>query len=101
MFNILKCLGSVRDAFGACHARAVGAAVEMAVSLDAVPDHLDVALLAGVGEGVDRALEAVKGARSFPRHTYLEGLIVLISTYFTLGHLDSPFPRRGDALFRR
>jgi hypothetical protein len=39
----------------------MGAAVKRVVRLDAVPDHLDVAVLAGWGERVDRTLEAVEG----------------------------------------
>ena len=52
--------GSVRDAFRACHARTVGAAVKRASRLDAVPDHLDVAVLVVGCEGMYRALEAVE-----------------------------------------
>jgi hypothetical protein len=48
---------------------------------------------------VDRALEAVKGVRVAPRHTYLESLVVLISTDFALGHLEPPFPERGVPQF--
>src|SRR5215204_4405274 len=76
----------VRNAFRACHARAVGAAVEGAVRLDAVPDHPDVAVLADRGERVDRTLEAVEGVGVSSGHTYLKGLIVLISTDLALGH---------------
>ena len=54
-------LDAVRDAFRACHARAVGAAVKRAVRLDAVADHLDTAILAVWREGMYRALEAVEG----------------------------------------
>src|SRR5215217_3749248 len=56
-------LDAVRHAFRACHARAVGAAVKRVVRLDAVSDHLDIAVLAGWGERVDRTLEAVEGVR--------------------------------------
>jgi hypothetical protein len=70
-----------------CHARAVGAAVEVAVCLDAVPNYLDAAVLAGWREGVDCTLEAVEGARLVPGHAYLEGLVILISTNFALGHV--------------
>ena len=38
--------GPVGDAFGPRHARAVGAAVEVALRLDAVADHLHAAILA-------------------------------------------------------
>jgi hypothetical protein len=82
--------GPVGDPFGSGHARAVSAAVEVAIGLDAVPDYLDVAVLAGGGEGVDSALEAVEGARLVPRHTYLEGLGVQDTT-----HKRAHFHRRG------
>jgi hypothetical protein len=80
-------LDAVRHAFRACHARAVGAAVKRAVRLDAVPDHLDAAILAVGREGMYRALEAVESVRVSSGHTYLKGLIVLISTDFALGQI--------------
>src|SRR5215210_3836008 len=55
--------GSVRDAFRACDARAVGAAIKRVVRFDAVPDHLNITVLADRGECVDRTLEAVEGMR--------------------------------------
>src|SRR5215203_6849932 len=79
--------GAVRDPFHTCHTRAVGAAVEVAVCLDAMPNHLDAAVLAGWREGVDCTLEAVEGARLVPGHTYLKSLVILISTNFALGHV--------------
>jgi hypothetical protein len=68
------CLGPVRDPFGPGHARAVGAAVEAAIRLYSVADDLHPAVLAGGGEGMYSALEAVEGACLVPGHTYLEGL---------------------------
>jgi hypothetical protein len=65
----------------------VGAAVEVAVCLDTVPNHLDAAVLAGWREGVDCTLEAVEGARSLAGHAYLKSLVILISTNFALGHV--------------
>jgi hypothetical protein len=65
----------------------VGAAVEVAVCLYAVSDHLDAAILAGRREGVDCTLEAVEGARSLTGHAYLKSLVILISTNFALGHI--------------
>src|SRR5215213_6902344 len=79
-------LGPVGDPFGPCHARAVSAAVKRAVRLDAVPDHLDIAILAVGREGMNRALEAVESVRVPTGHTYLKGLIVLISTDLAYGH---------------
>ena len=81
----------VREAFRASHARAVGAAVEAAVGLDAVPDHLDVAVLAGGGKGMDRALETVECMRASISRTYLKSLVVVVSTDFALGHGFAPF----------
>src|SRR5918994_3232195 len=82
--------GPVRDAFGSRHTRAVGAAVEMAAGLDAVPDHLDVAVLAGGGEGVDRALETVEGVRVPIGRAYLKSFVVVVAADFALGHSFAP-----------
>jgi hypothetical protein len=79
-------LGSVGDPFDPGHARAVGAAVEAAVRLHAVTDHLDAAVLAGRSEGVDGALEAVEGTRVATGHSYLERLGVL---YIGNKHADA------------
>jgi hypothetical protein len=65
----------------------VGAAIEVAVRLNAVSDHLDVAVLAGGGKGVNRALETVEGARALAGHAYLKSFIVVISADFALGHI--------------
>ena len=80
-------LDAVRHALCACHARAVGAAIERAVRLDAVPDHLDAAILADRGERVDRTLETVEGVRVPAGHAYLKSFIVVISADFALGHI--------------
>src|SRR5829696_13997 len=92
--------GPVGDALRSRHASAVGAAIEVAVCFYTVPDHLDVAVLAGRCEGVNRTLETVEGARLAPGRTYLEGLIVLISTDFALGHNSTPLPGRCDCQSR-
>jgi hypothetical protein len=77
----------------------VGAAIKRAVRLDPVPDHLDAAILAGGRESMYRALETVEGVRIIPGHTYLKGLIVLISTDFALGHIHLPSgPRQSPFL---
>jgi hypothetical protein len=65
----------------------VGAAVEVALCLYAVPNNLDAAVLAGWRQGVDRTLEAVEGARSLAGHAYLKSLVILISTNFALSHI--------------
>jgi hypothetical protein len=59
----------------------VGAAVKRVVRLDAVPDHLDVAVLAGWGERVDRTLETVEGVRAPAWHAHLESLGVPYTTH--------------------
>jgi hypothetical protein len=74
-------LGPVRDPFRACHTSAVSTATEVAVCFYTVPDHLDPAVLAGRGEGVNRALETVEGVRVSTGHTYLKGLRVLQYTH--------------------
>ena len=90
-------LDAVRDAFRACHARAVGAAVKRAVRLDAVPYHLDAATLAVGREGMYRALEAVEGVRVSTGDGHLKGFIVLISTDFAPGHLAPALPERDES----
>jgi hypothetical protein len=80
-------LGPVGDPFGSGHARAVGAAIEVTVCLDAVPNHLDAAILTRGREGVNRALETVESERSLAGHAYLKSLVILISTNFALGHV--------------
>ena len=74
-------LGPVRDAFRASHASAVGAAVEVAVRLDAVSDHPDPAILTRRGEGVDRTLEAVEGVRVATCYRDGERLVVPYTTH--------------------
>ena len=78
-------LTRVSDAVGepgsSGHARAVGAAVEAAVRLDAVADHLASAVLAGRGERVDRALEAIECMRVAAGHPNLEGFVVPYTSY--------------------
>ena len=55
------CLGPVHGPFGPSHARAVGAAEEPAVGLNAMADQLHPAVLSDRDESLDGALEAVKG----------------------------------------
>ena len=86
------CLGPVGDPLGPGHARAVGAAVEVPIRLDAVADDLHPAVLTHRGQGVYGALEAVEGVLVPPRHTDIESLIVLISADLALGPAFHPFP---------
>jgi hypothetical protein len=57
----------------------VGAAVKVTVRLHAVTDDLDVAVLAGRGEGVHRALEAIKGVRVPPDILISKALPLLLT----------------------
>jgi hypothetical protein len=75
----------------------MGTAIEVAVRLNAVADHLHAAILTRGREGVNRALETVEGVRLVPGHTYLKSLVILISTDLALSHLYSPFPQLGDS----
>ena len=88
--RILRSLDPVGDAFGPGHARTVGAAVEVTVGLHAVADDLHATVLAGGGEGVNGALEAVEGARLTTGHANLEGLVVVVAVYLALGHDPTP-----------
>jgi hypothetical protein len=90
--RVSRSLGPVGYPFGAGLARAVGAAEEASVRLHAVAYDLDAAVLAGRGEGVDGALEAVEGVRVASGHTDLEGLVVLVAANLASGHLDHPLP---------
>ena len=82
--------GPIGDAFRACHACTVSAAVKVTVRPDAVADHLYAAILTRGREGVNRTLETVEGARLIPGHSYLEGLGVQYTT-----HKRAHFHRRG------
>jgi hypothetical protein len=68
----------------------MGAAVEVAVRLDAVSDDLHSAVLAGGGEGMYGALKAVEGVRGSTGHRDFEGLIIIVATHFALGHVYHP-----------
>ncbi len=68
------------------HTGAVGAAVERAVHLDTVADDLYAAVLAGWGERVNRALEAVERTWLLTGHGDLEGFVVLVTAQVALGH---------------
>ncbi len=63
----------------------MGATVEIAIRLYAVPDDPHATVLARWGQGMNRALEAVKSTRIFARETYLEGLVVVVAADLALG----------------
>jgi hypothetical protein len=92
-----KGLGPIRYALCPGHTGAVGAAVDGAVGLNAVADNPATAMLASRGECMNCTLEAVEHVWLVPWHGHLEGLVVLISTHLTLGHLNSPFSKRDDS----
>jgi len=70
----------------------VGAAVQGTVRLYTVADDPDAAVLAGWGERVDRALEAVEHVRLVARYLHSKSLIILVTANLTLRHLHHPLP---------
>jgi hypothetical protein len=89
-------LGPVSHPFCSGYARAVSAAVEVPVRLDAVTNHLHPAVLADRGEGVDGTLEAIEGVPAVTSHPNLEGFVVVVAADLALCHahhpLRVPFP---------
>lgn len=57
---------------------------DSSVRLHSVANHCYPAVVAGGREGMDGALEAVEGVSLSFRSGYLERLVVLVSTYFTV-----------------
>src|SRR5690606_26140630 len=91
---------AVHDRVGALGlTRAVGAAVEAPLDLDAVPDHDRPAVLAPrrhPGDGALEAVERVGGTRSGD----LEALVVLVAALLAAGH-DALPPRVPRGLLWR
>ena len=85
-------LAPVGDSFHTCHARAMGAAVEVVPCLNAMSDHLDAAVLAGRCERVDRTFEAIESARALAGCAYLKNLVIVISANLALGHIRLLLP---------
>ncbi len=69
---------------------AMGAAINSAVSLYAMPHDPVSALRASRCEGVDRTFKTVE-SMSFPGHNYFKSFVVLVPTFFTLRHLAPPY----------
>jgi hypothetical protein len=61
------------------------AAIEGALSLDAMADDFAVAVFASGGQRVDGAFEAIEIMR-FPMDRNLNGLVVIVSANFTFVH---------------
>src|SRR5215208_799104 len=92
-------LDPVSEPFGALHACTVSAAEETTVGLHAMAYDLHAAVLAGGGQGVNRAFEGIKGVRAATGHADLESLIVLVAAHVALGHDYHPLESRlGDTL---
>ena len=76
----------VAQAFNAAAFGAVVAAVELAVlRLQAMADDLAAAMVAGRGQGVDRALETIEGVSAAAQGD-LKGFVILIPADFALCH---------------
>src|SRR5947199_1780075 len=78
--------------------RAIGAAVEGVVGLDAVPDDLTFAVVTHGREFVDRALEAVERVARAGRDDF-KRQVIIVTADFTLCHRTSPLSSlRDDAV---
>src|SRR5215510_336331 len=69
-------------------ARAVGAAIERVLGLDAMPDDPAAALRADRGQLLDRAFEAVEDVLP-ARRDHLEGQVIIVAANFTLSHVHT------------
>src|SRR6266511_595045 len=69
-------------------ARAIGAAIERVLGLDAMPDDPAAALSADRGQLLDRAFEAVEDMLP-ARRDHLEGQIIIVAANFTLSHVHT------------
>src|SRR5262249_54481753 len=70
---------------------AVAAAEDLPLGLHAVADHPAAAVGAARGQGVDRALETIIGARLAVK-TALHGLVIVVPTHLALCHCSSSLP---------
>ena len=76
----------------------MGATKDTFADLSAVTDHLTVAVLTHWSNGLNRALETVENV-SRSKTNHFEGLVILVATHFTSGHLSprelKKFPPAG------
>ena len=77
----------VRDAG---QARAIGAAIESIVGLDAVTDDLTSAVITYGRKFLNRTFKAIERMLC-PSRDDLKGKIVIVSAYLTSCHLSSPY----------
>jgi hypothetical protein len=69
-------------------ARAIGAAIERVIGLDAMPDDPTAALRADRGQLLDRAFEAVEDVLP-ARRDHLESQVIIVAANFTLSHVHT------------
>jgi hypothetical protein len=65
--------------------RAICAAIESAVCLNAVPDDLAGAMIANRREFMDCTLETIERVTRPRRHNF-KGKMIIVAAYFTLSH---------------
>jgi hypothetical protein len=73
----------------ATHFGTVGAAINGALSLDAVPNHATATMVAFGRKGMDRTFETIEDV-GLALHRHLESLVIVISTDFAPFHKTSP-----------
>jgi hypothetical protein len=88
-------LGPILEAGDARRFRAVRAAINRAIVLDAVPNHFALAVGARRRERMDGAFEGIEGLR-FAAHRDGKRLIVLVAAHSALGH-DSALVKSCEA----
>jgi len=65
----------------------MGAAKDLTLLFNAMPEYPTPAMRAGRRQGVNRALEAVKGM-AFSCHGYFKSFVIVVSTRLTFCHMD-------------
>src|SRR5262249_15144862 len=81
--------GPIFHVSGGCYSRAVGTAEEKPANLYAVSDHPALAMLANGRDSLNRAFEAIK-SMSLPGSDQFKGLVILVTTNLTCGHILLP-----------